>query len=105
MFLMNLHSFYPEKNSVETKGNNQHKNEDVPVANPKRVFSYEWKQNIRGMFMTPHVKEEVRCATDEATEINRLERIFHGFWEKPEKIVDTGDGSAEHSLRYINNQT
>jgi len=43
MFLMNLHLFYPEKNRIETKESNQHKNDDVPVANPKWIFSKEWK--------------------------------------------------------------
>jgi hypothetical protein len=105
MFLVNLHLFYPEKNSVEAEESNQHKNDDVPVANPKWVFSEEWKQNIRGMLVTPHVKEDVRQPTDEATEINRLERILHLFGEKPEKVVNTEDGFAEPSLRYINNQT
>jgi len=43
MFLMNLHLFYPEKNRIEAKESNQHKNDYVPVVNPKWVFSKEWK--------------------------------------------------------------
>ena len=53
--------------------------------------------------MTPHIKEDVRRPTDEAAEINLLERIFYLFWEKPEKVVNTKDGFTELSLPYINN--
>ena len=72
MFLMSLHLFYPEKNRVEAKESDQHKNDNVPFANPKWVFFIEGKKNIGGIFMAPHVKEDVRCPSDETTEINRL---------------------------------
>jgi hypothetical protein len=53
--------------------------------------------------MNPHVKEYVRCPSNETTEINRLETIAHFFGIKLEKPVNTKDGFVEPSLYHINN--
>jgi hypothetical protein len=44
-----------------------------------------------------------RYPSNETTEINRLERIFHLFGKKPENPIDTKDGFLDPSLRHINN--
>jgi len=94
---------YPEKDRIEAKQTDQHKNDNAPFANPQWVFVIERKKNIRGIFMNPHVKEYVRCPSNETTEINRLETIVHFFGIKPEKPVNTKDGFVEPSLSHINN--
>jgi hypothetical protein len=53
--------------------------------------------------MNPHVKEYMGYPSNETTEINRLERIFHLFGKKPENPIDTKDGFLDPSLRHINN--
>jgi len=43
---MDLHLLYPEKNRIEAKQTDQHKNDNVPFTNPKWVFFIEGKENI-----------------------------------------------------------
>ena len=104
MFSMNLHLPNPEKNRIQAKQTDQRENDKAPFAKPKRVPFIERKKNIGGIFVNQHVKEYVRYSPNEATEINRLERIFHLFWKKSEKLINTEDVFLEPSLDYINHK-
>ena len=45
--VMLTHLPYPEKNRVDAKKADQHKNDNAPFANPKWVLLIEGKKNIR----------------------------------------------------------
>ena len=54
--------------------------------------------------MNPHVKEYVRYSSNEAAEIDSLERISEFSGKKLEKLVDTKDVFIESSLGYVDHQ-
>ena len=54
--------------------------------------------------MNPHVKENMRYSSNEATEIDRLDRISDFFRKKPEKPINNKYGFIEPSLGYIDHQ-
>ncbi len=96
------HLSCPKKNRVQAEQSHQQENDYAPFTDPKRVPFIEGKQNIRRVFMDPHVKENVGYTSNETRSVNRLEGISHFFGEKPEKPVDPEDGFVEPSLHYIN---
>lgn len=76
---------------------------NAPFADPKWISFIEGKKDIGGIFMNQHVKEYVGYPSNETTEINRLERIPHFSWKKPEEPEGPKDGFLEPYLRHIYN--
>jgi hypothetical protein len=55
--------------------------------------------------MNPHVKEYVRCSSDETAGVDPLERITDRFRKEPEKPVDISDFLAHSPFYKIENWT
>jgi len=101
---MNKHLLYPEKNRVETEQKHQGKDNIAPIANPKRVPRNKGKKNVRRNLMSPHIKENMRNPSNDAAEINRPERIHDFLRIKPEKPINSKNGSFKPSLHSVDKQ-